>query len=475
MSGEKRTPIQILQDEMRDHRKQLYNIQSQRDQLQQELKKVRQENTSQVTVLQQQLEEQDQKQTQVLSSLKSDMRQAAEQHNRQLLEQRRLVLQEMQELESRSDQKVDNLRSWAKERLDEQRNEYNRIAQQQQGQINKLKQDIDQINQREEKRTKRASDYLSDLEILIQSTDKNFPHDRFKPGGLDKIRRQLLAARQQLNEDAPAATIATVQAAHFDLMDLESEVRDREAEFEITYRTVADAVGGLFASVRQNRHIQLEKDATLQEVNYWTQGRYQLLEDEVRDLKNHIDLHKDDLTTEALNAYLEDLETLTNKQEELVEEAVERIISSQLRAEMSDVVIAKLEQQGYQVKNDERGYEENDQRSAYMVKLHNLAGIEVVTVISPDKQTYQNVLSVNTYNEDRFDDAAKRRRNEDILAALGDGGLTLGTTVCNDQSIAAYYDVDNLIKQKEPKISKQVLQQASSLSSSGSQSSTPSN
>jgi hypothetical protein len=463
MSGVKKTPIQILQEDMQENRKQLYDIQQQRDLLQRELKKVSKENATQMTTLKTQLEERDRKQATTVGTLKSEMREMASQHNRQMTEHRNLIMKEMQEMEARTDEKVENLRSWTQDRLDEQRKEYKRISQVQQQQINLLKRDIENINRREDNREQRAKDYLSDLETLIKSVDENLPHERYAPGRLEKIRRQLTAARQQLNEDVPSATIATVQAAHFDLMDLEEDIQRMETEYEMTYRTVADAVGGLFASVRQNRQIKLEDDATLQEADYWTQGRYRQLEEKIEKIKEHIAQNKQVLTTEELNNYLDDLETFTSEQEKLVEEAVERIISSQLRAEMGDVVIEKMEQQGYRIKNNERGYAEDDQREAYLVKLHNVAGTEIVTIISPDEKTYQNILTINTYKEEMLDEESKRRRNLDVLNALRKGGLQTGETQCEEQSIEEFYDVENLIRKGGKKLNKQVLQKAGTL------------
>ena len=464
MSGEKRTPVQILQDDMKENRRQLYSIQKQREQLQQELKKVQQEGKAEVTVLKTQMDERTRKQEAAIGSLRSEMREMATQHSRQITEQRNAILKELSDLETRTDQKMDNLRDWARERLDQQRAEYHLISQQQQQQINILKRDIEQINRREDNREQRARDYLADLEMLIKTAEENLPHERYAPGRLDKIKRQLEAARRQLKEDTPSATIAMVQGAHFDLMDLEEEIMRREAEYELTYRTVSDAVGGLLSAVRQNRNIRLEDDAAVQEANHWTQGRYQELEDRITVIHGHIEQNRHRMTVDSLNGYLDDLENLNSEQEKLIEEAVERIISSQLRAEMGDMVAETLGRQGYRIKNSERGYAEDDQRSSYMVKLVNVAGTEIVTVISPDDKTYQNTISINTYGDEVYDETATQKRNADIRNALRQGGLHLGETQCNEQSITEFYDVENLIQKGKKTLPKQVLQTANTLS-----------
>jgi hypothetical protein len=141
---------------------------------------------------------------------------------------------------------------------------------------------------------------------------------------------------------------------------------------------------------------------------------------------------------------------------------------------MGDVVVDTLGRQGYLIKDNDCGYAENDQRSSYMVKLTNVAGTEIVTVISPDEETYQNIISLNTYGDEVYDERSTQRRNKDICDALKMGGLELGETTCNEQSISEFYDVENLIKKGSKKLPKKVLKTASGLSNP-SESSTKSN
>ena len=311
------------------------------------------------------------------------------------------------------------------------------------------------------------------MELLIQSTNENLPHEKYTPGRLEKIKRQLEAAKQQLLEDVPSATIATVQTAHFALMDLEEEILRQETEFELTYRTVADSVGGLLSSVRNNRNIQLEDNAPEQEADYWTDGRYQELETQIDQIKSHIAQNKEKLSIEELTNYLEDLDQLNKSQEELIEEAVERIISSQIRAEMGDSVVLTMEKQGYRILNNECGYADEDQRGSYLVKMSNVNGTEVVTIISPEDETYQNIISINTYGDEIYDEKATKSRNLEIRKALKEAGLQLGETECNEKGIEELYDVENLIKKGGKSLPRKVLKSARGLSSNRDSSSSP--
>lgn len=473
MSGEKRTPIQILQEDMRATRRQLYSIQKQRERLQQDLKQVRKEGQKEVKALKRQFEARSEKQEKAVQNLKSELKDMAVKHNQQLNEQRTAMLGSIGESEERTDEKIENLRAWTKDRLREQKREYRAIAQQQQKEINLLKRDIENINKREDNREQRARDYIVDLEILINAAEENLPDEaRYNVSKrIERIQRQVEAAKHQLVEDSPQATIATVQAAHFELMDLEDEILRQEAEFEMTYRTVADSIGGLFTSVRNNRNIKLEEAAPEQEADYWTDGQYQNLEQEIEEIRSYIKNHKPELTIEELNDYLDQLEELNEQQEKLIEESVERIISSQMRAEMGDAVINTLRDQGYRIKNDECGYAEEDQRGAYLIKMSNVAGTEVVTIISPDEETHRNILSINTYGAEVYDEKVTQSRNLDIRKALKEAGIQLGETECNETGIEELYDVENLIRQGGKKLPRKVLKAARGLSSKSNHSS----
>ncbi len=90
---------------------------------------------------------------------------------------------------------------------------------------------------------------------------------------------------------------------------------------------------------------------------------------------------------------------------EIVEQAKLTILGSQLRVEIADKVVGALESLGYTLVDSESDavYEGNDQRNAFVVKVTNIAGDEVVTVISPEKEFGANSVSINSFSQTLVD------------------------------------------------------------------------
>ena len=449
MSGQKRTPIEILRDDFEVMRNRVCDLTTQRQNLSDELARARAEHGNRLQSIQQQMEQRFSSQNEVLQELESNLKSTAQQHRQQLENQREQFLKELANLDQNTDNKIESLKKWTQENLDRQRTEYLRLSIEHQKQTNQLKMQIEQMNRREENREALATQYIHDLELLIASTDKNLPHQKFAPGKLDRIRRQLDAARQRLREDMSPAAVAGVQQALFDLMDLEEEVMSLELEFELAFITAHESVDSLFKAVRRNRLVSVEEDAPLQEVNYWTSGLFEILEQRIGTLKARLDKEKSTLSLSEVKKIIDEIGDLSSQQEELINEAVERIISSQLRAEMGDTVVETLQQQGFKITSqDESGYIEEDQRQAYVVNMRNLSGTRVVSVITPDERTYQNTISINTYDNQLYNEEVLQLRSDEILQALRNANLKTGQTECSETADDKYYDTQKILKKK---------------------------
>ncbi|MDD1415594.1 hypothetical protein MEN41_13430 [Dolichospermum sp. ST_con] len=87
------------------------------------------------------------------------------------------------------------------------------------------------------------------------------------------------------------------------------------------------------------------------------------------------------LTTEQIKQIGKEIETLQPELAEIAEQAKLQIILSQMRAEIADKVVELLESYGYQLTDPDgdAAYEGSDYCNAYVVKVKNIAGEEIVT------------------------------------------------------------------------------------------------
>ncbi|GAB5526299.1 MAG: hypothetical protein Roseis2KO_41710 [Roseivirga sp.] len=484
MSGEKRTPTQILRSDLNAQSRRITNLKSSNDRLKKSLKEARNERKKDMERVQSKMDARFRSYDKNFEGLRGSIREMEREHHKSMAQQRKHYDQslnklnksfnkQMGKLESSMEAKiaqetseriehVNLVKSWAENQLNEQRKEYISIAIEQKKEVDQLKNTVSQILAKEEANQENAVVFIEDMEKLILESQEDMPFDKYAPGELEKIERKINSARQTV-QNAPQAAIATSQEAYFNLVDARSEVLRKEQEFELIYQTTLEMVRTLFVNIRENRRVDLEDNAGSLEVDYWTQGKFQQLENKIGEIKSRLEERKDILYQGDVEQILKDLHPLQQQQNVLIDESIERVVSSQIRAEMGDMVVSTLESQGFSV--TESGYETNDQRKLYMIKLANRAGTEVVVVISPDDETNNNVLSVNTYGADHLSEAATNKRNESIRNALSEAGIEMGQTVCADQGIKGFYDVENLVKEGGGGVPKVVLEKAKMLNS----------
>lgn len=361
-------------------------------------------------------------------------------------------------------QEISNLKDWTARNLEHQRQEYLHIAEVQQQQLNDLRQDVSRIFAQQNFNRQTAEAFINDLEIQIAYIQEHLPHQRFTPGKLDALRAKVNNAKNTL-QNMEQAAFANAQQAYYDMVDLRNEILLKEQEYNMWYSTALEAARSLFETIRANRKLSLEDNAGTVEADYWTNSEFSKLEKEVETLKNRLENEKDKLSLEDVKQILSQLERLSERQEILVKEALERVISSEYRAMMGDMVVEALEKEGFAVTHS--GYEMQDQRKVYLVRMENVAGTEIVAVIAPDDQTNANILSINTRDKNGrvFSQEVLEERNNRINEILREEGLQIEKSTCKKEHIDEFYDVENILKQGGKGIPQRVLEKARMLNS----------
>jgi len=352
---------------------------------------------------------------------------------------------------------ITNLRDWTTESLQNQRQEYLEISKEQQKEINEIRTDIANIFAKEQMNKETAQTFIEDLEKQINHANQNIPHQKYAPGELDKVRSRLQMSKSHLASREQSA-ISGAQEAYFELVDLREKVAHKEQEFMIWHSATLEAARSLFEVVRSNRQHELSEGAGTVELDYWTNGEYSKLEQEVENIKNNLENNADDLSLEQVQEHLEKLRRLEEKHSGMLKEGIEKVVSSQTRAEMGDIILEKLEDEGFRVVN--RGYEQQDQRKIYVVKVINAVGSEVVISIVPDERTNANTVSINTKDDRFYSEAVTQERAREINRILKEAGIDIDGTDCHDVDVSELYDVDSILNKEGEGISKSALKAA---------------
>ncbi|MEA5536614.1 hypothetical protein [Crocosphaera sp. XPORK-15E] len=121
-----------------------------------------------------------------------------------------------------------------------------------------------------------------------------------------------------------------------------------------------------------------------------------------------------------------------------------------MRAEIADLVVSSLSDLGYTLVNSETDaiYEGDDQRKAYVVKVKNLAGDEVVAIIKPEEEFGRNSISINAFSEILVDETAAQQNAKAVFESLDASGIQgIGEFQCKSKARPEYRNL-NEIKQR---------------------------
>ena len=311
--------------------------------------------------------------------------------------------------------------------------------------VNHLQRQINDVTANVARKQDIAHAFISDLTIILEETRK-LPHERFAPGQMDAFQRNIRDARENLGAGISEAALSTAQKAYWELVDLRTLVRQRESEFIKTYQAALEEARAILEEARANRTYSLELGSgaeanTLEmEVDYWTHGELSALEQEIQSMERQLISGESSLSTEAVKDILLSLESDRSKIQEIVGKARDNILSSQLRFNVAETVVQALASQGFVV---EAGvYECNDQRNAYIAKVKNIAGTEIVTVISPvGEEPGKNRVSINSYEKTYVAEETLKQRAQDVVRLLAEDGLDVASPKCRGDADHSYQDI----------------------------------
>ena len=341
--------------------------------------------------------------------------------------------------------------------------EQERSSRQQEQQVlqQQLEQVVGNIEQDKQRKQKLAQDLLADVQLIWQQIDRNYQHGRFAPDRLANLNRLLAMAQDNVGAGLYEAAIANAQQTYLALADLRLELEQKEQEWLLLYNAALGDVRSLLAEARASRQCEVEVGEGNEaekfnlDVDYWTNGRLGQYEQQLNQIVETLQAaslqnNQSSLTTEQLKALTGRIAALQPTLGEIVEQARSVILSSQLRAEIADTVVEALASLGYTLVDPETdaAYEGDDQRQAYLVKVKNLAGDEVVTVINPEKEFGANSVSINAFSQSIVDETAAQQNAQAIFDHLESAGVKgIGPTQCNHQARAEYQNVE-AVKQR---------------------------
>jgi len=397
--------------------------------------------------------------------MKGEIRELAEKHQ-QAMEEQQEAFEEAQR-QQREDMldvlgEVTSLKDWTKKRLKRHDSKFEAITKRHQGKINQLEKDVRHFIQQEQGQEQRASDFIAGLALMMEEFQAKATFQKFAPYGIQEDIQPILDQAQSnyQNRDFQSA-LARSQDAFLQLNRLDQKVFRQQMDFDGLYMTTLDAVTTLLAVVRERRNMQLKDSGFTADMDYWTRDAYSHLEKTAEALQVELETERKspDFTIEKVQHIFNKIQELDAQRLEWMGTVVERVFASQRRAQMADLIVKVLGSENFSVLNQERGFEGDDQRNSYLVKLKSMDGTELVVVIRLDEATNENILSINTYNEHYKGERARHRRWEELQRALEPYvKFEPNQAADTEEGIAELSDIRQLLK-KGSGISEKTLRQ----------------
>jgi len=439
MSGEKRRYTRIEDRELRRLREQDSRLRSLQQDLPERLNAVRQQARREFQERLAPLEGRTQRQEREIAQMRTGIKNLERETNRRFQDQR----QEYLGLFEKQDRKFTALINEEQKA----RKEGQKILQKQ---IDAVVQNL--ASERQQKQ-ELARDLLADIETVWQQVDRDYRHERFAPGKWADLRRDVDMVAGNIEAGISEAAIATSQQTYLKLADLRLELEQKEQEWLLYYQAALTDLRSLITEVRSHRECEVEVgegsdvETFKCEVDYWTNGRLSEYENQLTQLETELLEGEATLSTEQLQNIGEKINQLQPILGEIVEQAKLSILGSQMRAEIGDRVVEALESMGYSLVDDT--YEGEDERNAFVVKVKNVAGDEVVTVVSPESEFGANSVSINAFSPTLIDETATRQNAEAIFNLLNEAGVQgVGEMECKEGAKGEYRDLEEVKKMR---------------------------
>jgi len=426
----------------------------------------RQESRRQFSNLERKLEKERRRQREMTDRMEGEIKKMAERHQASMDEQRLAFLEAQQQQREDLLSKVKSLKDWTSDQLTAFDSKFETISKNHSLKISQLENDVQYLFEQESDREKRATDLIKGMEVMIEEFGNKSAIQKFAPNAIEE---DIIPVLEQAIVNFEAgdfqAALARGQDSFIQLTRIDRQVLRQQVEFDRLFDLAFDALQTFLEMVRQNRQIELDEKGYLVELDYWTKGAYSQLESKGEELQKVLETKRTNsaFKSDQLQEILSNLKELEDERLNLIKVGIEKVYASHRRAQLADLIVKALGP-GFRVVEGGRGFEGQDQRSAYLIKFQHVDQTEIVAMISPNEDTSKNSLSINTYKDSYRGEKAKQERWEGLQKSLKKYGIEFTTTRSNsdEEGLSGLYHVENLIKEGN-KIPASVIEKARSL------------
>lgn len=463
MSGEKRTPLRIAQDDIRMLERQMRRM---RDNHADALREARKSSEEEINKLRRRNEEKENAMNQRMNNMSADFRQMRLRHDEEMKKQSR----EFYDAQQRQSKEFNRTQRAVYNQLSQSIQETNQyvdsIRRSHEQQLRQMKSQLNTLMSRQMQNQQSAHQLINDLKCEI-AIAQSMPYQKFQPQGM----RQILSHIQGITQLPAESQMSIAHTAIKDLLILEEQIEAARLRYEATHLQIIQAIDTLLNDIRENqRNLYMEgdegRDSQPIDIDFWTEGQYSALESMLVNLRANLtdSFQEPAFTQEALEEVGNIVEEMEKQQEALVHEAVAKANSSGMRASIAEK-IAEILHDSHCYEVVDYGYEQQDQRKSFLAKLHSTDNdSDIVVLIYPESANEQQLI-LKTKTNGYISEKDLYTRASEINNELKAAGIQINDAPCevnpgNEHSLDGLYDIAAILHEQGEGLPQQVIRNA---------------
>jgi len=255
-----------------------------------------------------------------------------------------------------------------------------------------------EIQARESNKQNQAKEWIKNANDMLAIVD-TYNHRKFLPNEYDKLVRKLTLSEMNFKNGVFESSITNSQTVWQEAMELRIKLEELENEWNEYLKVAIGSNSNLLATCDAQELVKLAFDMEdgVQEldveIDFWCNGELTTLKNEAIEQEKALK-NSENLTIADFKTMIEKSSELEAQVVALTQKAKDAIILSQLRSDMAEDIIQALDNGGFSLK--ESCFMEDDQRKSIHLKMENISGDEIVTIITP-KENRENQLDIHFF------------------------------------------------------------------------------
>lgn len=288
---------------------------------------------------------------------------------------------------------------------------------------------IKDIENKEESKKSQAKEWYKNASDSLDIVD-TYNHNKFLPNRYEELQQKLNLSKSNIENEVYESSISQSQTVWQDAFKLRLELEELENEWNEYLKNAIESNNRLLATCDAQKTLELafdteDGDTTLEvDIDHWCKGELTTLKNKALDqqkiLKNSKVMGVDDF-----KKLINESSTLEKEVLSLTQKSKDAIILSQLRSDMASDIVESLDDSGFELV--ESCFKSDDEREAIHLKMQNISGDEVVTIITP-MENKKNKLDIHFFDDS--DENFKQTRLQSMIERLADSGVECTKPKC---------------------------------------------